>query len=75
LSVPLSDTHHGLVGLEVSPQALTRFGSVFGATPGWSETSGTTLNDVRSAARSGEMATIATPSTKASASSTRRTLM
>src|SRR3954454_19143782 len=25
--VPLSDTHHGLVGVRVNPQGLTRFGS------------------------------------------------
>src|SRR4026207_1319739 len=40
LLVPLSETHHGEVAEEVSPQALTRSGSVTGATPGWSETSG-----------------------------------
>ena len=41
LLVPLSATHHGVVGPETSPQALTRSGSVVGcATPGWSETSG-----------------------------------
>src|SRR5919197_300204 len=71
LLVWLSATHHGVVGPEVRPQALTRFGSVFGATPGWSETSGMTLNEVRSAARSGETATIAMPTTKASANSAR----
>jgi hypothetical protein len=38
LSVPLSATHHGLVGLRVSPQPLTRFGSVSAAAPGTSET-------------------------------------
>src|SRR5689334_2126303 len=42
LLVPLSETHHGDVGLETSPQALTRSGSVIGAAPGWSETSGVT---------------------------------
>src|SRR3954454_6288405 len=42
LFVPLSETHHGDVALEVSPQPLTRSGSVTGATPGWSETRGVT---------------------------------
>src|SRR3954449_9989575 len=37
--VPLSDTHHGLVGVRVNPQELTRFGSTVAATPGRSETS------------------------------------
>src|SRR5919198_1428794 len=36
--VPLSATHHGVVGPATSPQALTRFGSVCAATPGWSDT-------------------------------------
>ena len=40
--VPLSETHHGVVGPETRPQALTISGSVTGATPGWSETSGVT---------------------------------
>src|SRR5262249_9521812 len=43
LSFPLSATHHGLLGLRVSPQALTRFGSVMAAAPGTSETSGVTV--------------------------------
>src|SRR5919197_4573362 len=67
LLVWLSATHHGLVELEVRPQALTRLGSVFGATPCWSETSGTTVNEVRSAARSGDTATMAMPNNNASA--------
>ena len=37
-SVPLSDTHQGVVGPDVSPHALTRFGSRFAAAPGTSET-------------------------------------
>ena len=37
-SVPLSATHQGEVGRDVSPQALTRFGSTLAATPGWSDT-------------------------------------
>src|ERR671935_58750 len=37
--VPLSATHHGLpLGDAASPHALTRFGSVNIATPGWFET-------------------------------------
>ena len=36
--LPLSATHHGLVGDRVNPQGLTRFGSTVGATPGRSET-------------------------------------
>jgi hypothetical protein len=47
---------------------------VFGATPAWSETNGTTVNEFRSAAVSGETATNAAPSTRASAITTRRTL-
>jgi hypothetical protein len=43
-SVPLSATHQGLVvALRVSPQALTRCGSVSAAAPGTSETSGVTV--------------------------------
>ena len=44
LSVPLSDTHSGepgaasVPGEADRPQALTRSGSVNGATPGWSDT-------------------------------------
>src|SRR5439155_8587464 len=68
----LAATHHGDVGLEASPQALTRFGSVLGATPGWSDTKGVTVYALRGAALSGEAATTATPNTIASASSMRR---
>src|SRR4051794_38070860 len=53
LLVPLSETHHGDVALETSPQPLTRSGSVTGATPGWSETSGVTWKVVGSPAESG----------------------
>src|SRR5207237_3432680 len=71
-SVPLSDTHHGVVGPEVRPQALTRFESVLSAEVGWSETSLVTLNEVLGAAVSGLTATMATPRTNASTSSARR---
>src|SRR5690349_17216197 len=37
-SVPLSETQIGEVGLAESPHALTRFGSVTSAWPGWSAT-------------------------------------
>src|SRR4029077_10826056 len=37
-SVPLSDTHSGVLGPCDIPQAFTRFGSVIAACPGWSET-------------------------------------
>ena len=37
--VPLSATHHGVVGPAARPQALTRFGSTLAAAPGTSETS------------------------------------
>ena len=43
VSVPLFATHHGVAGPSETPQALTRFGSVTGAMPGWSETSGVTV--------------------------------
>src|SRR2546428_4783259 len=36
--VPLSETHHGDVGLAVRPQPLIRFGSVWSAVPGVSAT-------------------------------------
>src|SRR5436309_1426670 len=38
-SVPLSATHHGVVGPAARPHALTRFGSVCAAWPGRSDTS------------------------------------
>src|SRR5436305_486303 len=38
--MPLSETHQGPVGLWASPQGFTRFGSMFGATPGRSATRG-----------------------------------
>src|SRR6266568_11772 len=37
-SAPLSETQTGVLGPRDMPQALTRFGSVKVATPGWSET-------------------------------------
>src|SRR3954453_10858316 len=37
-SAPLDDTQNGLVALREMPQALTRVGSVTGATPAWSDT-------------------------------------
>src|SRR5262245_51683080 len=43
LLVPLSATHHGVVGPEVRPHELTRSGSPGGTTDGWSDTSGTTV--------------------------------
>src|SRR5215471_16693612 len=42
-SGPLSATHHGVVGPRARPQPLTRSGSVSGAAPGMSETSGVTV--------------------------------
>src|SRR5919201_1074410 len=58
----------GVPGPAVRPQALTRFGSVCAATPAWSETSGVTVYEFRSAAVSGETATKAEPSMSASTS-------
>src|SRR5262249_24033182 len=43
LFLPLSATHHGVVGPEVRPQALTRSGSPGGTTVGSLDTSGTTV--------------------------------
>src|SRR6266571_4265016 len=37
-SAPLSETQTGVLGPRDMPQALTRFGSVKVATPGWSDT-------------------------------------
>src|ERR687888_2442712 len=71
-SVPLSETHHGVDGPAVRPQALTRFVSVCAATPAWSETSGVTVYEFRSAAVSGETATKAEPSMSASTSNALR---
>jgi hypothetical protein len=36
--VPLFADHQNVVGPAASPHALTRFGSVAAATPGWSDT-------------------------------------
>ena len=63
LLVPLSETHHGVVGPEVRPHAFRRSGSVIGANEGWLETSGTTVYAVGFAAPSGAATTSAAPST------------
>src|SRR5689334_16271154 len=63
LLVPLSETHHGVVGPEVRPHAFLRSGSVSGASKGWFETSGTTVYVVGFAAPSGAASTNAAPST------------
>src|SRR3954466_3310728 len=40
VDVPLFATHSGVVGPNERPHGLTRSGSVTGATPGWSDTTG-----------------------------------
>jgi hypothetical protein len=42
LLVPLSETHHGVVGPDVRPHAFLRSGSIIDASEAWLETSGTT---------------------------------
>jgi hypothetical protein len=49
--------HHGVVGPATSPHAFTRSGSVVGAIPGWSETSGVTSKAFRTRAAAGLAAT------------------
>src|SRR5690349_20469056 len=61
LSVPLSETHHGVVGPDVRPPPFCRSGSVIGANDGWLETSGTTVYAVGFAAPSGATSTSAAP--------------
>src|SRR5689334_24281674 len=63
LLVPLSETHHGVVGPEVRPHAFLRSGSVSGANEDWLEISGTTVYVVVFAAPSGAASTNAAPST------------
>jgi hypothetical protein len=40
VDVPSFATHSGVVGPKEIPHGLTRFESVTGATPGWSDTTG-----------------------------------